>query len=105
MPQEPYYENAFDEYYHTFRKNLGTDIKFQKNEHKVRLLLAYNNYIRTKETFYKNLTDLSQILVQDVSMQDTSHFNLWMVKAIISNDNSEKLNYQIGIDLNKQNAI
>lgn len=104
MPQEPYYENAFDEYYHTFRKNLGSDIKFQQNKHKVRLLLAYNNYIRAKETFYKNLTDLSEILVQDVSMQDTSHFNLWMVKAIISNDNSEKLNYQIGIDLNKQNA-
>ena len=104
MPQEPYYENAFDEYYHTFRKNLGSDIKFQQNEHKVRLLLTYNNYIRAKETFYKNLTDLSEILVQDVSMQDTSHFNLWLVKAIISNDNSEKLNYQIGIDLNKQNA-
>ena len=104
LPQAPYFENAFDEYYHTYKTNLGSDIKLKYNEHKLRLILAYNNYIRAKETIYKDLTNLSEITVQNESMQDTSHFNLWMIKAIISNTKNEKLRYQLGLDLNKQNA-
>ena len=64
-------------------------------KHKIRLLLAHNKYIRTKETFYKNLTDLSEIIVLDESMQDTSEFNLWMLKFGISNYQNNKLKYQI----------
>ena len=104
MPQEPYYENAFDEYYHTFKTNLGSDIKFKYKENNIRLLLARNNYIRTKETFYKNLTDLSEFIVSDANRQDTSQFNLWMLKIGISNNQNNKLKYQIGLDLNKQSA-
>jgi outer membrane receptor for ferrienterochelin and colicins len=104
MPQEPYYENAFDEYYHTFKTNLGSDIKLKYDKNKVRLILAYNNYIRAKETFYKDLTNLSEVVVQDASMQDTSQFNLWMIKAIVSSDKNDQLRYQLGIDFNKQNA-
>ena len=29
MPQKPYFENAFDEYYYTYRTNLGSDIKLK----------------------------------------------------------------------------
>ena len=104
LPQEPYNENAFDEYYHTFKTNLGSDIKLKYDKNKLRLILAYNNYIRAKETFYKDLTNLSTVIVQDASMQDTSHFNLWMIKAILSNDKNDQFRYQVGIDLNKQNA-
>ena len=103
-PQEPYYENAFDEYYYTFRRNYGSSIKFKYEKHKIRLLLAHNKYIRTKETFYKNLTDLSEIIVLDESMQDTSEFNLWMIKFGISNYQNNKLKYQIGLDINNQSA-
>ena len=103
-PQEPYYENAFDEYYYTFRRNYGSSIKFKYEKHKIRLLLAHNKYIRTKETFYKNLTDLSEIIVLDESMQDTSEFNLWMLKFGISNYQNNKLKYQIGLDINNQSA-
>ena len=104
IPLEPYYENAFDEYYHTFKTNLGSDIKFKYKENNMRLLLAHNNYIRTKETFYKNLTDLSEFIVSDASKQDTSQFNLWMLKIGISNNQNNQLKYKIGLDLNKQSA-
>ena len=103
IPLEPYYENAFDEYYHTFKTNLGSDIKFKYEKHKIRLLLAHNKYTRTKATFYKNLTDLSEIIVLDDNMQDTSQFKLWMAKVGVSKDYN-KLKYQIGVDLNKQSA-
>ena len=104
IPQEPYLENAFDEYYHTFKTNIGSDIKLKYNQSKVRLILAYNKYIRAKETFYTNLTDLTQVMVQDVSMQDTSYFNSWMAKAIVSTNKYNQFKYQIGLDLNKQDA-
>jgi outer membrane receptor for ferrienterochelin and colicins len=71
---------------------------------KIRILLAYNKYDRTKETFYTDLTDLSRILVQDQSMQDTSCFDLLMSKIMLSRSDKENLNYQIGLDFQKQSA-
>ena len=103
-PREPYYETAFDEYFHTYRTNIGTDINIQNNMQKIRILLAYNKYDRTKETFYTDLTDLSSILVQDQSMQDTSCFDLLMSKIMLSRSDKENLNYQIGLDFQKQSA-
>ncbi|MDC3389949.1 TonB-dependent receptor [Flavobacteriales bacterium] len=103
-PREPYYETSFDEYFHTYRTNIGTDINIQNNMQKIRILLAYNKYDRTKETFYTDLTDLSRILVQDQSMQDTSCFDLLMSKIMLSRSDKENLNYQIGLDFQKQSA-
>ena len=103
-PREPYNETAFDEYFHTYRTNIGTDINIQNNMQKIRILLAYNKYDRTKETFYTDLTDLSRILVQDQSMQDTSSFDLLMSKIMLSRSDKENLNYQIGLDFQKQSA-
>ena len=103
-PREPYNETAFDEYFHTYRTNIGTDINIQNNMQKIRILLAYNKYDRTKETFYTDLTDLSRVLVQDQSMQDTSCFDLLMSKIMLSRSDKENLNYQIGLDFQKQSA-
>ena len=50
MPQGPYLENAFDEYYHTSRTNMGSDIKMEGEKYNTQLILAYNQYVRTKET-------------------------------------------------------
>ena len=103
-PRQPYLENAFDEYYYTQRTNIGSDINIQNNNDKIRILLAYNKFTRFKETFYTDLTDLSKILVQDESAQDTSIFDLLMAKIMISRNDNAKLNYQIGIDVEQQSA-
>ena len=58
FPREPYFENSFDEYYHTRRTNIGSKINVKHNKKKINILLAYNKYFRAKETFYKD-TDLS----------------------------------------------
>ena len=97
IPRGPYFENAFDEYYYTYRTDVSSNINFQDNKKKIQVLLAYNSYLRVKETFYKDLTTLSTILVQDPSSQDTSSFNLILAKVMVSNDYNN-LKYQIGIE-------
>lgn len=105
LPREPYFENAFDEYYQTYRTNIGSNINFKNDKNKVQVLLAYNKYKRTKETFYKDLTNLSSTLVQDPSAQDTSSFNLIFAKAIISsNKDQQNLQYQFGIESKSESA-
>ena len=103
-PKEPYFENAFDEYYYTYRKNIGSDINIKNEKDQIRILLAYNQYMRVKETFYTDLTNLSRVLVQDPSAQDTSKFNLLLTKILITNNNAKKLKYQTGIDFQYQSA-
>ena len=104
MPQQPYFENAFDEYYYTYRTNLGSDIKLKNKTNDMKILLAYNRYERIKETFYIDLTDLSSNLVNNPSAQDNSRFELFMGKLILSNNNHEKFKYQLGLDLQHQTA-
>ncbi len=103
-PRQPYLENAFDEYYYTYRKNIGTDIIVKKKKKKIRILLAYNTYKRIKRTLYKDLTNLSSTLVKDPSAQDTTYFDLLIAKAILSKYDSEKYKYQLGIDFQYQSA-
>lgn len=103
-PKEPYFETAFDEYYHTFRTNLGSDIKFQNSNDLVNILLAYNKYKREKETYYTDLTTLNKILVNDISAQDTSEFSLMIGKMTISNSTNDIIKYQAGIELQKNTA-
>lgn len=103
-PREPYFENAFDEYYHTQRTNIGSNINLENDKNKVQVLLAYNKYTRTKETFYKDLTTLSSTLVQDPSAQDTSSFNLTFLKAVVSSNENNNLQYQFGIESQSESA-
>ncbi len=104
LPREPYFENAFDEYYYTYRTNLGSNINFNNNKDRVKILLAYNTYTRVKQKFYKDLTTLSSTLVEDPSAQDTSFFDLLTLKAIISNNESNKLQYQFGLESQLESA-
>ena len=47
-PTEPYFESAFDEYFYTYRKNIGSNISFKNNKDKINIILAYNKYKRIK---------------------------------------------------------
>ncbi len=104
LPRGPYSENAFDEYYHTYRTNIGSNIDLINDQRRIKILLAYNSYVREKETFYKDLTTLSSILVQDPSSQDTSSFNLMLAKVIMSTGYNNNLEYQIGIEAQSETA-
>ena len=103
-PKEPYYENAFDEYYYTLRTNLGSNISFNNKDDKVKIMLAYNKYKREKETYYTDLTTLEKTLLINSSAQDTSEFDLIIGKITMSNNQNSKFKYQTGVDLQKQTA-
>jgi outer membrane receptor for ferrienterochelin and colicins len=106
-PRLPYYETAFDDRYLTIRTDLGVELNKQfKKENSVQLLLSYNNYWREKNTFYTDLTTLQQSLAEDPSSQDTSKFFLYKARGVYKGQIlSEKLRYQLGLDLNQESAV
>jgi len=117
FPQKPYYESAFDDYYKTQRvdNTLATNIKF-KNYKSYNNTFGYNYFRRDKTTYYKNLTDLSEQISPDASLQDTAIFNQFMARgSFVSskpyqtwNDTvakTNRFNYELGYDLNYNTAF
>ena len=106
MPREPYYENAFDDYYYTWRKNAGADFSARlKGNKKVSILAAFNQYKRIKNTYLKDLTTLEQDLTANSADQDTSFFNLWMSRGTFSTtSDSTTINFQAGYDISYETA-
>ena len=103
FPNEPYYEYAFDDYYYTYRDNIGNEFKYKKDNKTLNILSSYGRYKRTKNTYYKDLTTLEQSIVPSSYEQDTSKINMLMSKISFSNK-TRSVNYQIGIDLNREEA-
>ena len=99
MPTAPYYEHAFDEFYRTTRINIGSEAKYKNAKDETRILASYNNYVRSKETIYKDLTDLSQTVVNSSGAQDTSVFDAILTKIVYSNYKIQNWKYQFGADL------
>ncbi len=106
MPRLPYYETAFDDYYNTQRIDNSIQFKTKFNKQKqINFLVAYNYFERIKNTFFKDLTTLNEVLTTNSSDQDTSGFDLITIRTFFANANdSIKVNYQIGIDLNRESA-
>lgn len=93
---------AFDDYYKTLRSTSSLTISgpIFKN-HYVNQVFSYAYYERTKNTYRKDLVTLSEVLVPDASMHDTSRFQAYMARGFISrSENIKKFDYQIGYDVN-----
>lgn len=97
LPRLPYFETAFDDYYYTFRKNYGSELKFQKKLIKHRIIFSFNKYKRIKNSYFKDLTNLQSTLVNNPESNDTSFFNMITFKYSVSNNRSKKIKYQIGL--------
>jgi outer membrane receptor for ferrienterochelin and colicins len=99
FPRLPYYENAFDDYYYTRRNDLGLDIDYSaNNNNNFKLLSSFNKYNRKKNTYFKDLTTLNQVLSSNISDQDTSDFSMIMNKLVYSSTRFKNLGFQIGFD-------
>ena len=116
-PVAPYYESAFDDRFRTTRIDnaISTNLKFKK-QRSFNNIVGYNYYQRKKNTYFKDLTNLDEIISADASMQDTSRFTLMIARgSFISSqpfseikDSIEKrhyFNYEIGYDLNRETAF
>lgn len=107
LPRLPYYETAFDDYYTTNRINNSLSLAGQLNrKYYTNILFAYNHYQRIKNTYYKDLTTLDEILTENVSDQDTTIFNNITARgSIATTRDSAKLNCEIGYDINHETAF
>lgn len=104
-PLKPYYEKAFDDSYVTkrFDNNLSLNGKLGKTWN-INALAAYNYYLRNKYTFFTDLTTLNKIQTGP-SDQDTSMFDLLMSRAsFVRAKDSSRFQYELGYDLNHENA-
>lgn len=106
LPRPPFFITAFDDFYYTHRSNQG--INFQslfKNKFKIQGVVAHNYYQRIKNTYLKDLTDLTQDLTQNSSDQDTSMFRTYMSRSTFTKSASDaKFNYELGYDINYETA-
>ncbi len=105
-PRKPHFKIAFDDYYNTWRKNGGIDLsgKISKSNN-LKLIAAYNDFKRIKNTYSKDLTTLAEQLSENTSDQDTSKFSSCMSRASLSASNdSSRINYEIGYDISYEKS-
>lgn len=102
----PYFEKAFDSEFHTTRltNQISINKEFYENN-SFNLQVAYSNFDRVKNTYLKDLVNMTQTFAGTDEDQDTSVFNSWMIRSWYSDNLFDKsLNYQIGIDFNLDDA-
>ncbi len=107
LPRNPYGETAFDDYYYTTRMDHSLFHQQRINETDlINTTLAYNDFTRIKNTYFKDLTTLEQSLSTNEGAQDTTRFNQWILRSSYSTSNdSLDVNFQIGIDFNHEEAF
>lgn len=106
MPRLPYYETALDEQYFTNRINAGIDANSKLGKFGyVKVIGAYNHYLRRKNVYYTDLTTLNKRLTETTGDQDTSRFNTFMSRGSYAHKNdSSKLSFELGYDINLETA-
>ncbi|NQX98780.1 MAG: TonB-dependent receptor, partial [Flavobacteriales bacterium] len=107
LPRAPYSETAFDDYYYTTR--IDNSLFFNKkigSNYNIKSTVAYNDYKRIKNTFFKDLTTLEETQTENSGDQDTTRFNQWIIRSSFSTSkDSIKVNYELGIDFNIEEAF
>lgn len=107
LPRKPYNETAFDDKYFTTRidNSIILTKKF-KQYNNIKATIAYNDYQRIKNTFFKDLTTASEILTENSGDQDTTKFNQWVIRSSFSTSKIKtKINYEVGVDINIEEAF
>ena len=96
------YNKAFDKYYFTRRWSVrGELIQDFSNGARLSVLTAYSDYRRIRNTYLRDLTDLTEVLVKGEDVQDTTGFENVVFRSSYGNDVfNEIVKYQIGVDFN-----
>ncbi len=101
-PRAPYFETAFDQRFRTLRLDnaVFTEARWRRGR-RLNALVAHNRYDRTRNTWFRDLTSLSEQLVGSSGMQDTTRSALTNFRASFSSSpDSAKLAYEMGVDMN-----
>ncbi len=101
QPLPPYLETAFDDKYNTLRTSNSINASFlTDNKLSTNLLVSYSNYKRFKNTYYRDLVNVKEILTGNIGDQDTTTFDLIAARGTVAKTTNKYLNYEAGFDLN-----
>ena len=91
-----------DIYYYTKRLTFRGEGTWKLSDNmNLNVLSAYSIYNRKRNTYLKDMSTLDQVLDQDVTKQDTTDFNNFLLRADIARwTKNEIFKYQLGIDFN-----
>jgi outer membrane receptor for ferrienterochelin and colicins len=100
------YNKAFDKYYFTRRWNIRGELAQDFSERaRLSIIAAYSDYRRIRNTYLRDLTNLSDVLVTGDDVQDTTRFDNMMFRAIYGNNVANNLiQYQLGLDFNRESG-
>ncbi len=98
----PYEAYAFDDYYTTDRFSFTALNSINlRSPGVLQFTNSYSFYKRIANTYNKNLVDLTQFQTNAAESQDTSDFDLILLRGTYSNTNPEKdFSFQTGYDIN-----
>jgi outer membrane receptor for ferrienterochelin and colicins len=98
----PYYETAFDSYFLTSRSTSKIELNQKVKEHRfIDIMGSYAYYSRKKETYFNDLTTLTETPAENPEDFDTTKFHNALFRGTFSKSNPEsRFNYQLGFDLN-----
>lgn len=104
---KPYYETALDSYFKTNRFTAKADGQARVfKDRYLSVLASYSFYNRIKNTYFKDLTTLQEVLTANTSDQDTTKFGQYLLRAEFSKSTQNSpFNYQLGIDLNQETGV
>lgn len=102
----PYYEGAYDNKYKTDRLNNAIFISKQlENNKNFNFSLSHSKYKRSRNTYFKDMVTLEEILTGNDEEQDTTRFNSTNIRAAFFDEFlNDKLGYSVGIDFNLDNG-
>ncbi len=106
LPRAPYNETTFDDTYRTYRNDhsIYGNGKIAKNFY-LNAVSGFNYYQRKKNTYFKDLTTLEELLSANSSDQDTSMFVQWMGRASVASQFKDSwINFETGLDINHETA-
>lgn len=99
IPVKPYGESAVDQHFVTNRFDQSLSYRRQFSpKHNLHLLLANNLFLRKKNKFFTDLTDLQSELFPEASEQDTQWYHSQTLRLIYTHVPSVKWSVQAGID-------
>jgi outer membrane receptor for ferrienterochelin and colicins len=98
----PYYETAFDSYFLTSRSTSKVELNQKVREYRfINLMGSYSYYARKKETYFKDLTKLTETPTTNPEDFDTTRFHNALFRGTFSKSNpGSRFNYQLGFDFN-----
>ena len=103
QPILPYRESAFDDHYNVDRWNTSFNATYIVNEKsKIDVQTGYEFYKRLKNSYYRDLVNLSESIVKTSGSQDTTRFYDNILRAIYTNSISNIFSFETGLDFRQE---